>query len=234
MNKFLIKNSEVSENAVHGIWGPELSCWSLKTDDLVIDCIEFLLNCEVLFRWTDNKMEVLNPSGSILEGSQCQQCSPPMELKSHIDIHFQKDFANMPLFLFLLSWFPLKIFSSKKKKRKYFPDLTRLLITLSLSFYIVISCLFSWFYCILKAEAFQGQSVSCPLFTHLSSLTCSESLHLTPGDLSVHRGLFLPISYSCFSGSKCVRTCSLPSISVWILPSSVLTLPKHSWNLLVS
>lgn len=59
-------------------------------------------------------MEVLNPSGSILEGSQCQQCSP-MELKSHIDIiqfiHFQKDFADMPLFLFLLSWFPLKIFS---------------------------------------------------------------------------------------------------------------------------
>ena len=120
MNKFLIKNSEVSENAVHGIWGPELSCWSRKTDDLVIDCIEFLLNCEVLFRWTDNKMEVLNPSGSILEGSQCQQCSPPMELKSHIDIHFQKDFANMPLFLFLLSWFPLKIFSSKKKKKKIF------------------------------------------------------------------------------------------------------------------
>lgn len=52
-------------------------------------------------------MEVLNPSGSILEGSQCQQRSLPMELKSHIDIvhfiHFQKNFPNTLLFLFLLS-----------------------------------------------------------------------------------------------------------------------------------
>ena len=192
----------------------------------MIDCIEFLLNCEVLFRWTHNKLEVLNPSGSILEGSPCQQCSPPTELKSHIDvvhfIHFQKNFSNMPLFLFLLSRFPLKIFSCPYEIANNTQP-------------FILHChllLFSWFYCILKAEAFQCLSLFLFLYLHICSpsravnlfILCHEicpciracfcpSLILASVDPSVSRPVLCPGSVSGF----CLHLCSLCPTTLEIL-----------------